>query len=177
MSSSPPTQHVFAPGLTLYSDIQTLADGVNWANGNPRAGQPSRPYFNLWQSVAQSVASNTDTPILFDSEGADNENGHSTTVNTSRYTFQTAGVWLIFGAVVYASSTAGTYRQAKLRYNGSGNSWLSAPGPGLAAVTFGLVFPAAGDYFEVIGRHDTGSALNTGTNDGGSRFGGFMLTA
>lgn len=182
MASNPPVQHVFAPGRTLYSDIQALADGINWANGNPRSGQPRRPYFFLQQAVAQAMGtSGTDYPILFDTEIADTDNGHSTSTNTSRYTAQTSGLMLCLGVVAYNANATGN-RRASFRVNGSTywwNNFGSAAGTPTDShfTTAGLIPVSSGDYVELVGRQTSGGSLNTATSLNGSLFAGVMLTA
>lgn len=183
MGSAPPTQPVFAPGRILYTSMQSVADGVNWAVGTPRGGQPRRPQFHLQQTVAQSLANGANTGILFDVEVADTDAGHSTTVNTSRYTSPTAGTFWVTGTILYSANATGA-RGAVFRMNGSSaqfSFWEDvqavATGDATGVSTSGLVtFNGTTDYLELVCYQTSTAALNTSTAIGGCRLAGFMIS-
>lgn len=122
------------------------------------------PLCILRQTVAQSIGSAGATPILFDSEDIDRDNGHSTTTNTSRYTAQTAGYYHVDAIVAWASNTTGA-RWSFLSINGTaanGRVTMLAPSASLAETPVsGTVFLNVGDYLELQGRQDSGGSLNT----------------
>lgn len=172
MASNPPTQPVFAPGRSPYSNFQTLADGINFLTGQPRSGQPRFPFAVLTQSVAQSIASTALVPILLDLESIDTDSGHSTTTNTSRYTAQTSGWYDARGNITFAANTSGI-RQGMFRINGStyfGEAEVNATGTFETAVTLAdYAYLNAGDYLEILGYQNSGGAINTGLTRNGSR--------
>lgn len=180
MSSYPPTMPTFTPGITPYTSFQTISDGINWLNGTPRLGQTRRPWFSLVQTAAQSLATGTDTRIFFDSEVADTDGGHSTTVNTSRYTCQTTGAYVLFGQTVFATNTTGG-RYSYFLVNGSTRYWSDeSSASNLNATVLPVTGPIplnAGDYVELGAYQNSGGGLLTDVTStfGGSRFAGFML--
>lgn len=67
----------------------------------PQAGDPVRASdaavqgCEVMRTVAQSIPHNTTTTIAFDDEEFDNDGMHSTSVNNSRITIRTAGIYTI----------------------------------------------------------------------------------
>lgn len=185
MASNPPAQTAFTPGYSVgASDMLAITGGIGWLTGNPPTGYSRRPVFHLAQTVAQSISNNSspDTAVLLDTEVYDTDNGHSTTSNTSRYTVQTSGVYLLFGVVVYAANSTGG-RNAKFRVNGSTNYWgqqVTVSGTLPSAFNCsGLIPLNAGDYVELATWQNSGGALNTDVTNfvvGGSRLAGLMVS-
>ena len=126
----------------------------------------------MYQSVVQGIAHATATPITFTTEDQDNYNGHSTSVNTSRYVFPRAGIYRVSGSVVFAfaSSTVG-YRQVAYRLNGSGiikgsQVAIQASTSANTAVTakdMQITVANVGDYIELIGQHNAGVGVTVNT--------------
>lgn len=81
----------------LAGDILT-ADGLNL-----------RPYYHGYQSVAQSIANASPTAVTMTSEIADTINGHSVSLNTSRYTPSVPGLYYCTGATCFGSTMVGKY--------------------------------------------------------------------
>ena len=121
----------------------------------------------LRQTVAQSIPANVYTPLSFDTEDADTDNGHSVVTNTSRYTAQTAGWYRLYGAVSFVANATGS-RYAVWWRNGSVLAGSESGGPNLGG-TIGVRMPvrtilvqlAVGDYIELVVAQDTAGALNT----------------
>lgn len=127
------------------------------------------PLAHLRQTVAQALPSNTWTAILLDVEDYDTHNGHSTTVSTTRYTCQRAGMYELAGGTSFAGNNL-SYRAARWHRNGAAVSGseldmmpITSGGPDATrcATKTCMVRLAAGDYVEVCGWHNTGVSLNT----------------
>jgi hypothetical protein len=163
----------YSPALIGASSIPSsisLNDQVNairYLQGIPLSGQAERPIAVLRQSVAQSIPTGVLTPILMDSEDLDTANGHSTTTNTARYTCPTgeAGWYRGIGQYVAAANATGS-RVGVLVVNGSTRKGQQGPLPGdtsleTAVQVSAVFFLNAGDYVEMCGYHNRGSALST----------------
>ena len=77
------------------------------------------PIGEFRQTVTQNITTSVGTAINFDTEDVDNDNGHSTVTNTSRYTAQTAGRFQVSGGVSYASHADSNVRQVEIDLNGA----------------------------------------------------------
>lgn len=135
-------------------------NGTNWWSA------PNPPYVNLRQTVSQSIPSGTYTALVFDSAGEDLDNfaGHT---NTSRYTFQRAGVYWL-GGCYSANVNASGFRQCRWALNGAlipGSSSTPIPGNGTTTGTSTArsiaIRVSVGDYIELQGWQNTGAALGT----------------
>jgi hypothetical protein len=126
------------------------------------------PVFKGVQTTGQSITSqsNPATSVLLDTESLDPDGGHSTTVNTSRFTVQTAGVYQVNASLGYGNLATGN-RMVGIQVNGtpvvqnagagmSGNSWSGS-------VSW-LGSLAVGDYVEMITYHTIGSPQNLATS-------------
>lgn len=118
------------------------------------------------QIVAQSIANNTWVALTMTAEDLDTAGGHSTSVNTSRYTAVTAGTYLVTGGSSWVNNVTGV-RGARIAKNGTGINGSeavvgAAPSSGnrVAAKTI-LVALAIGDYVEIEALQTSGGALNT----------------
>jgi hypothetical protein len=124
------------------------------------------PLASVYASTAQSVANNSWTALLMDTNILDSDSGHSVTTNTSRYVIQVAGTYLVFGQSSWAASTAGG-RGAGCAKNGTLNYNFHTEAPANASALstvlpyMGLVACNVGDYMETWGWQNTGSALST----------------
>lgn len=140
-----------------------LRDGINFII--------TPPLFIGRQTVSGSFTTATWTQVSLDTEDIDRDGGHSTTVNPSRYTAQTAGYYLCTGRISYVSNATGR-RWSRWDVNGSEitASRLGFP-PANGDVT---EIPAAprrvylnvGDYLELKGFQDTGGSLSTVVTSG-----------
>lgn len=133
-------------------------DGQFWVSSRPRA--------RLRQTAAQSLSSTIWAAINFDVEDVDNDGGHSTSTNTSRYVAQTAG-WFLVGGIGAISASGSGQRGTRLAVNGTvqagtqtqGNAG-SAGGTDMAVGTQ-LIFLNATDYVELQVMQNSGGAINT----------------
>lgn len=125
----------------------------------------SPPKVLVYNSAAQSIADNTLTAVTFNTEAHDTDTIHSATSNTSRLTIVTAGYYHVKGQVSWAASTA-SYRMAQIRYNGSTILGQALAHPVQAAGVATIhelskdLFLNAGDYVELMVKHQVGSAIN-----------------
>lgn len=62
------------------------------------------PACRVYNAGAQTIADAGFLPITFDSERYDTDSMHSTSVNTARITFNTAGLYLITGHVLFVGA-------------------------------------------------------------------------
>jgi hypothetical protein len=121
----------------------------------------SPPYATLTHSTTQSFTTGTAAAVLFNSEVADTDNGHSTSSNTSRYTAQTAGMWKLDASTPWTSNGTGT-RALSARTNGStdNNATSMAAAAGTTAVPVSdRLNMSVGDYVEVVALQSSGGNL------------------
>lgn len=160
---APPTR---AAGTKLTAVIygSDVRDGVTFL-ANP-------PIFKGHQSGAQSIANSTVTALTLDVEDWDTYDGHSTSVNNSRYTAVVAGTYHVTGSYAAAANATGI-RLVRLAKNGTyiAPSQMAVPTAGLAIDTniqvSADVVLAVGDYVEVTVYQTSGGALNTTAADSG----------
>jgi hypothetical protein len=126
--------------------------------------------FKGYASTGQSFTSTTTSAVLtLDTEIVDSDGGHSTTTNTSRYTAQTAGLYIVTGSVCFASNATGT-RTLQVFLNGvgvTGSAVQSAASGsnGTSVFTATMVQMAVGDYVELAAWQNSGSTLATSTTN------------
>lgn len=150
---------ILAGSRLLAEDLLAWSDAINFLLDPPGA--------QLRQTVAQSASSGAFTAVTFTAEDYDNRSGHSTSVNTSRYTCQVAGRYQVSGKVTWAANATGQ-RGSAWHVNGSliNASQISVPAVNAsaaysyAAATM-TVLLAAGDYVELHAFQDTGGSLST----------------
>lgn len=124
------------------------------------------PRFRGYQATTQSCADNTWTSLNIDTEEFDTEGGHSNVTNTTRYTCQVAGTYLIVGASAFAGNATGN-RAVRLTVNGNAihGSFVKNAAPtathSAGCVTTAYAALAVGDYVEVQGLQSSGAALST----------------
>ncbi len=129
------------------------------------------PGAQLRQTVAQSCTNNSFTAITFTTEDYDNQNGHSTSSNTSRYVCQVAGRYQLSGKVAFVASNTGR-RGTQWRVNGSvvpGSQVLISSGDDADETQYQAmtmtVLLAVNDYVELFGFQHSGGSLNTSVGD------------
>ena len=128
----------------------------------------NRPIFLARQTVAQALTTGTNTSITFTTHDTDTAGGHSTVTNTSRYTCQSTGLFIVMGLVSYATNATGS-RGAQFYVNGSPLSASrvllnTSTGTGslpAGVATMRIVSLTAGDYIELLGLQNSGGSLNT----------------
>jgi hypothetical protein len=143
----------------------TASTGLKWAT--PAASTPTFVGCSLWQSGNVSAPNVTETIMTFDSELFDTDAFHSTSTNTGRITIPTGkgGYYLVTGMIVFLASSGGM-RSVALFKNGGATSLTDNALPNSAsqandAPWFSYIGNfAAGDYLEIKGYQNSGSALN-----------------
>lgn len=125
------------------------------------------PMFAGYQSAAQSIPNVTVTAVTMDSEEFDTYNGHSTVSNTSRYTSQFAGYYLVICYAGFAANSVAN-RYVEVYKNG-----VSAPNLGQSIIftptsftnsalhSITIVRLEVADYVECRAFQNSGGALNT----------------
>lgn len=86
-------------GETIYE-----TDTARWTGWNGSSWVPAThnvPACRVFQTGAQTVPDGTLTNLTFDSERYDTDSMHSTVSNTSRITFNTAGIYLVTGHIAF----------------------------------------------------------------------------
>lgn len=151
-----------------YSNPASLATRVTTLE----SGTPVRPYLHAYQATAQAaVASGSVFSVIFDAETLDNINGHSTSVNPTRYTPSVAGRYECIGGIAYAPNTAGDriaqFRKNSLQVVGDA-PYGAMPAMNGASLAAGFAYAFATlqcngttDYIELWGQHNAGVSLAT----------------
>ncbi len=124
------------------------------------------PKCRVYNSAAISHAtSGTAQALTFNSERYDTDTMHSTSVNTGRITFTTAGTYDLFATVAWAANVTG-FRQIYFRLNGttiiaiaSVMAITSAGEQTFQSLATTYAF-AATDYVELVANQNSGGALN-----------------
>lgn len=140
---------------------------VSWANA-VKAGLDylaNPPACRVYNNAVQSLANATETALTFNSERWDTDAMHSTSVNTSRITFNTAGLYVISGHVSFAGNVTG-HREVQIKLNAA--TYLAVLNvPAVAAVSNPYISIATtykfavADYVELRCYQNSGGALNT----------------
>lgn len=143
-------------------------NGTFWVHGataldSERVWDP--PACRVHHSAVQSIPNNTETPLLFNSKRYDTDSMHSTSVNTSRITLNTAGLYVVSGNIQWAANATGP-RQIGIRLNGG--TYLAIeldPSAGASIVhqqNVTTVYKfAATNYVELVAYQASGAALNS----------------
>jgi hypothetical protein len=129
-----------------------------------------KPAAVLRSTATQSIPNNAFTSVTLNVEDLDDDpdgiGGHSTSVNTSRYTARYPGWYLCSGGVTWAGSATGR-RGGRWAVNGSavnGSAALLVAGIAAAASTYPRtmsIFLDEGDFVEMQVFQDSGGALST----------------
>ena len=132
---------------------------ASWAAGASFAGVS---LFN--SSATTSIANNTATAALFDSESFDSDAFHSTVTNTSRITIPVgkAGKYAINSAFFFQDNANGA-RRLDIYKNGSAYARTQMPPDSVSqiAVTLNLIMDLAeSDYIESFLFQNSGGSLN-----------------
>lgn len=131
----------------------------------------------VFNSANISIPNNVFTALTFDSEDYDNDDIHSTVLNTSRLTATTPGKYLIQANLAFALNTTGN-RWGEILLNGATRIAIyNTGGPvsnGAQEVTPSVQDDLAeGDFVEVRVHQDSGGALNIITDAENSPY--FMM--
>jgi len=123
------------------------------------------PTCRIYHNTTQSVNDATETVVVFNSERWDTDSMHSTSSNTSRITFTTAGLYLVGFHGVFQSGTDYIRAFVSVRLNGTtgigrGSNPTTAAGPQVSVSTLWKF--AQGDYIEFrVFQDNTASAART----------------
>ena len=101
--------------VNVSGDIQALATATDTALATVSA---DKPHAFLRQTSNQSIVFGAWTAVTFDTEDVDTHSGHSTSVNTSRYTAAVAGWYHVVGRGSFAANSTG-HRGVRIAKNGS----------------------------------------------------------
>jgi len=125
----------------------------------------------LRQTSNQSIPHGAWTAVNFDTEDVDSHGGHSTSVNTSRYTATVAGWYEVIGRGGFASNSTG-HRGVRIHkngsvVNGSGNYFQTTTSDVWSNIGSAQVhLNGTTDYVETAVIQDSGAALNTSASAG-----------
>lgn len=149
----------FLTGALWNANVKALGDFLS-----------NMPVFSGYAAASQSIPTTTFTPMSLDTEVVDSDGGHSTVTNTSRYTCQVAGLYLLTGSVVFPITGTGV-RGVSIGLNGATTGLAGSE----QLVPVGAVFAttatatptyarlAVGDYVQIMGFQNSGSAIATTT--------------
>lgn len=115
------------------------------------------PHCHVYDGTGITMTNATATLVTWDSEVYDNDTMHSTSTNTSRITFTTAGLYQVDCRLTVAGGTTFTTLDLMCRLNAAGASgggtlvrtqpWETAAGLRTAQLSFARAFSAS-DYIE-----------------------------
>jgi hypothetical protein len=117
-------------------------------------------------AATTSVADNTPTTVSWTAEDYDIGPLHDLTTNPDRITIPPngAGLYLVIGQVVWATSGSTKHRPLTLRKNGAdyarSDGGSDDDGDALASQIVAVIPLVAGDYLQLVVEQDTGAALN-----------------
>lgn len=171
-----------APSSTLtvngQIEVATIGNGLKFPDGSVQTTAASSatlgyPKCRVFNSTSVSIATSTATVLSFDSESFNSNNNHSTTINPSRLTCQTAGTYLIGGQVVFATNGNGS-RLADIKLNGAtviaSQKTLSATSSPAMVHVVTLYQLNVGDYVELEATQSSGGGLNVQAGSDGPIF-------
>jgi hypothetical protein len=128
------------------------------------------PAVRVYHSASQSTTTGVTLTLAFNSERFDQVAGaastqHDTVTNNSRLTCRYAGVYLIFGMVVWDNNATGS-RSAVIKLNGTTSIGQDLrAGVAFASHTFSTIYSlAVNDYVELLVNQNSGGALNVLTD-------------
>lgn len=145
-----------------------LITGALW-NAGPAASNTfltTVPMAEVYQTIAQNLATGTFTAITMDSTILDTDGQHSNSTNNSRVVCQVAGWYSVSGGIGFVTNATGA-RGAVIYKNGSpltqatGNIVAASNAVHVSTAGEFLVQLAVGDYVELYGWQNSGGALST----------------
>jgi hypothetical protein len=152
-----------APRTWAASDLTTtIFNGTTGIKG-PLDFLLNPPRCRLYQTATTSMPSGTATAILFDTEEDDTDSMHSTSTNTSRIVCNAAGLYQVIATLGFAGNATG-YRRVDLRKNGGPTPFATVSVQAASSLSSAVqvvakVPLAVGDYVEMYGTQNSGSAL------------------
>lgn len=148
----------------LLSADSTAATGLKYVTVNTTVTAAG---VRVYPSANVSIPNATYTALAFNTESFDTDNYHSTVTNTSRLTVPTGkgGMYRVSWGITIDPSSAGSYRIANVRKNGSTTispNQYGFPSSTQPAILYGsdLFQLVAGDYIDLLIYQDSGSAKN-----------------
>lgn len=123
------------------------------------------PMCKATKNATQSIPNTTATVITFATEDYDTDGMHDTSLNTSRITINTAGVYIVEGFILSAASSGSVYgyiyKNGAALPSNTGIKGLvrDSATAAIDQVTVPLSL-AVGDYVELAFYHASGSAIN-----------------
>lgn len=111
MALTYPIPQITAGEYVDVPDWNALVDSINF-HSNP-------PACRVFSTATTSLPNNATTVVTFDSERYDTDGMHSTSVNTSRITVNTAGVYIVTAHVTFSSDTDYTRLLVDILLNGA----------------------------------------------------------
>lgn len=123
------------------------------------------PSCRVYNNANISINDATLTALTFNTERFDNDTMHSTSSNTGRITFTTAGRYYVAACVQFAVNATGNVRRVAIRLNGAtiiaDKTVTPVGGSNATIVPISTSYDfAAADYVEVLVYQDSGGALN-----------------
>jgi hypothetical protein len=119
----------------------------------------------VYKPTATSMASGVSQAVVFTNSRFDTDGMWSSSVNPSRLTCQTAGLYAISGTLLWAASGGGFLRLARILLNGTTFIAEQDTKFQTGATSYANVateyYLNVGDYIELVGYQDSGAALNT----------------
>lgn len=152
---------------TAQKATNDLVTGALWNAGPKAAGDflLNVPVFQGRQLNAQATTSGSWLALSLDLGQIDTDNGHSNTVNNSRYTCQVAGWYYVEGYYAIGSGGSAARFECAIAKNGTivgGSAQFLLRQNDLQGLMAGtLVQLAVGDYVEVWGRQNSGPGIGT----------------
>lgn len=121
------------------------------------------PSCEVYRTVSQAIATDTDTILGFNAETFDTDSMHDNATNNSRVTFNTAGVYTFSAHVTWEGNSAGD-RKIQLRKNStlilaSLEDSVAASDEFDQSIAVAARKFAAGDYIEVLVRQSSQVSL------------------
>lgn len=121
------------------------------------------PICRVYRAAAlNQTANGAAQTIAFDTESVDTDAMHDTVTNTTRITFNTAGVYMVGGSVAFTPNSTGV-RAAKITVNGTTDiAYADQQSAAAAASAIHVVTSysfAANDYIELGGYQNSGGNL------------------
>lgn len=154
------------PALAMVSETIWRTDKLDteiWTGSAWIIGGLNPPTAQLTRGTDFAVATSTTTVVPWTTERSDSHNGHSTTVNPSRYTCQVAGMYMVTCSIPWEPNAAGA-REMLFVVNGATGYAAErfAPGANVAVVgtSCHLIRLAVNDYVEVTVWQSSGGSLN-----------------
>lgn len=128
---------------------------------------------SAYATAGTSLANAAYTPVALDAESFDTSAFHNNVTNNTRFTIPAGqdGYYIITAALAHIAATGGTLREAHIFKNGvvAANRLAASssdPVGGAVLPLSAIAYLTAGDYIELFGYHDHGSAQACGTGVG-----------